>query len=305
MDTQINQDLIPKTYTQKKRVYVLIGVLASLFIVFYFLISAPFSSAPTVVHISSRESINSVTNELINKNVIRSKKVLKAFIFALGGDKDISVGDYYFEKNCPVWRVAWMLSHGVHNISPIKVTFQEGLTNDQVAELLSKNIPNFNKDLFLDEVAGKQGYLFPDTYFFYPLSKIDEIKDGFSLNFNKKISKYKSEISNSKHSLNDLIIMASILEKEAKGDADNELIAGILWKRISLKMPLQVDAAPETYKNKGLPKDPISNPGLSSILAALHPKESNYLFYLHDKNGIVHFATTYKEHKNNINIYLK
>ena len=70
-------------------------------------------------------------------------------------------------------------------------------------------------------------------------------------------------------------------------------------------MPLQVDAALETYKTKGLPKNPICNPGLDSIRAAIHPEKSNYLYYLHDKDGVIHYATTFAEHKANKLKYLK
>ena len=99
--------------------------------------------------------------------------------------------------------------------------------------------------------------------------------------------------------------MASIIEREAKGDIDRGIISGILWKRISLGMPLQVDAVPDTYKTKGLPESPIGNPGLESIKVAIYPQKSSYLYYLHDKNGVAHYAKTFSEHDNNINKYLK
>ena len=69
-------------------------------------------------------------------------------------------------------------------------------------------------------------------------------------------------------------------------------------------MLLQVDAAPETYKTKGLPTNPICNPGLKAIEAAIHPLNSTYLYYLHDKNGIIHYAKTFAEHKQNKIKYL-
>jgi UPF0755 protein len=99
--------------------------------------------------------------------------------------------------------------------------------------------------------------------------------------------------------------MASILEGEANGNLDAPTISGILWKRISLGMPLQVDVDKKTYREKGLPQNPLNNPGLVSIKAAIKPEKSNYLYYLHDKGGIVHYAVTFEEHKQNINKYLK
>ena len=106
-------------------------------------------------------------------------------------------------------------------------------------------------------------------------------------------------------SLLEIITMASILQGEASGENDIGIISGILWKRISLGMPLQVDVDKNTYTSKGLPSDPLNNPGLLSIEGALNPINSSYLYYLHDKNGNAHYAVTFEEHKRNISKYLK
>ena len=70
-------------------------------------------------------------------------------------------------------------------------------------------------------------------------------------------------------------------------------------------MPLQVDAAFVTYKTKGLPGSPIGNPGMEALQAAIHPKSSPYLYYLHDKNGEIHYAKLFSEHRQNVEKYLK
>ena len=128
-------------------------------------------------------------------------------------------------------------------------------------------------------------------------------------------------------SLEEIIIMASIIEKEASGDDDRKLISGILWKRQSIGMALQVDATFKyilgkesrdltvadlkvdspfnTYTNKGLPPSPICNPGLKSIMAALEPETSPYIYYLHSSDGNVYFAKNFEEHKKNKANYLK
>ena len=103
----------------------------------------------------------------------------------------------------------------------------------------------------------------------------------------------------------EIITMASLIEGEAKGNIDRGFISGILWKRLSMNMPLQVDVALETYKTKGLPKNPIGNPGLEAIKAAIYPKDSAYLYYLHDKKGNIHYAKNFLEHQVNIRKYLK
>lgn len=272
--------------------------------IFYFL-SAPFKNNDVLIHISSGESLSSISSELINDQAIRSNFTLKVFIKLLGTKKGIIKGDYLIKKNSPVWIVAWQVSRGHHNVEPIKVTLKEGITKNNMAKILADKIPNFNTDLFLNDSRSKEGYLFPDTYFFYSLSSTDEIITDITANFQKRINSIDKDIKSENHSLSDIITMASILEKEASGKNDIAIISGILWKRIQLGMPLQVDAAPSTYKEIGLPKSPIGNPGLLAIKAALHPQESGYLFYLHDKDGNVHYAVDFNEHRSNILRYLK
>jgi len=198
-----------------------------------------------------------------------------------------------------------MLSFGIHNVEPIKITLREGVTNQEIVDILNSKLKSFHKELFLNKAKDKQGYLFPDTYFFYPLTTTDEIFNTLSDNFIRRTKILNSEINQSGKKLSDIVTMASIVEKESHGKDDAQLISGVLWHRIRVGMPLQVDVDKSTYTAVGLPSHPISNPGLFSIEASLRPIDSSYLYYLHDKNGVVHFAVTFAEHKKNINRYLK
>ncbi|MFA6386320.1 MAG: endolytic transglycosylase MltG [Candidatus Paceibacterota bacterium] len=274
-------------------------------LIIFYLLSAPFKNNDVLIHISIGQPLRSISSELIKNQAIRSDLTLKVFIKLIGTKKGIISGDYLIKKNSPVWIVAWQISRGHHNVLPIKVTLKEGITEKDMAKILADKIPNFNTDLFLSDPRSKEGYLFPDTYFFYSLSSTDEILTDITANFQKRINGIDKDIKSGNHSLSDIIIMASILEKEAGGKNDIAIISGILWKRIQFGMPLQVDAAPNTYKEVGLPKSPISNPGLLAIKAALYPQESGYLFYLHDKDGNVHYAVDFNEHRSNILKYLK
>jgi UPF0755 protein len=185
----------------------------------------------------------------------------------------------------------------------VKVTIPEGFNISNIENTLAFKLPNFKKDKFLLEAEKKEGYLFPDTYFFLNNANENDVIKSMSENFEKKIAPLRPTISGKTE--REVIVMASIIEKEAKGNADRETISGILWRRIAIGMPLQVDAALETYKTKGLPKNPICNPGLESIKAAISAQSSPYLYYLHDKNGIAHYAITFAEHQANIKKYLK
>lgn len=269
----------------------------------YYFLSAPFGNKNVIVHVTSGQSVNSVLQELEDKRAVKNNLTLKIFIKFLKKRGGIIAGDYLIEKKSPVWIVAWQLSRGQHKIEPIKITIREGLTNIEIADLLADKLVAFRRDLFLAQVENKQGYLFPDTYFFFSQDTTDEIINKFSSNFEQKIKNLKID-KNSK-SLKELIIMASILEGEASGKNDSPIISGILWKRINLGMSLQVDVDKNTYIQKGLPTLPLNNPGLLSIEASMNPIGSSYLYYLHDKNGNVHYATTFEEHKRNIYKYLK
>jgi UPF0755 protein len=149
-----------------------------------------------------------------------------------------------------------------------------------------------------------QGYLFPDTYKFFPTPLPTDVITALKNNYAEKVGPLEAAIVASGHSEHDIIVMASLIEKEAKGSTDSPVIAGILWKRIANGMDLQVDADPWTYSNKGLPVAPVDNPGLVAINAAIHPTASPYLYYLHDASGNVHYASTFAQHQANIKKYL-
>ena len=272
----------------------------------YYLLTAPPKDfpPPSFVKVAHGEPLGRIADDLVSRHIVSSKKMLDVFVVLSGGERKIVAGDYYFDKPVPVFVVASRLSSGNFNIAPVRITFAEGATDAEMAQSVSGAFPRISNDDFFNAAKDKQGYLFPDTYLFSPDATVSEITDALSQNFDAMINPLSADILKSGHSQNEIITMASIIEKEASGAADRNIISGILWKRISLGMPLEVDAAPDTYHDKGLPANPICNPGLLSIKAAVYPQASPYLFYLHDKSGMVHYAETFAEHKKNKLLYL-
>ncbi len=301
MDDSLNKIKLINKISKK----LILQIFLVLIVFVYFFLSAPFGGKDIIIHVSNGQSISSITSELKTENAIRNEFSLKFFIKLLKRGTGVVSGDYLIKKNSPVWIIAWQVGRGNHGISPIKVTLREGLNNIQTADLLASKLSGFDEKLFLEKINDKQGYLFPDTYFFFPLDTTDEIIEKLLNNFNRKINSLNLSIDKNSKEFSDAIIMASILEGEAGGKDDIGIISGILWKRISLNMPLQVDVDKSTYNIKGLPLKPLNNPGLSSITAALNPVSSPYLYYLHDKNGTVHYSKSFEEHKRNISNYLK
>lgn len=174
--------------------------------------------------------------------------------------------------------------------------------------------------------ANLDGYLFPDTYEFEREAMLDEIVGRMLDNFGRKLdAPLREEIRRQGKSISDIVIMASMIQKEVITKEDMRLVSGLLRKRIAIGMPLQVDATVSyaldknnltredlaadtpynTYLYKGLPKGPIGNPGKEALLAAIYPTESEYLFYLSKPNKETVFSKTLKEHNAAVAKYLR
>lgn len=278
-----------------------------LFFIFYFLFLAPPADFKpgSIKIIAEGENLRGLSRELKDEGYINSRLAFESFVIMYGGERHLIPGEYLFKTKLPVYELARRISFGKHGFEAIKVTIPEGLNREEIAALLEAKLPNFKKENFLDLTVGKEGYLFPDTYFFFPTVLEESVVETLENNFEKKIISIRPKIKEFGKSEKEIITMASIIEWEANGDQDRESIAGILWKRLAIGMPLQVDAWPETYKEKGLPDHPISNPGLEAINAALHPKSTPYLYYLHAPDGSIHYARNFAEHKANKVKYLK
>ena len=258
-----------------------------------------------IVSIEEGSSLRSISKDLKEQNIIKSRVVFESLVIAFGGEKHLLPGDYFFEQKLTVYQIAQRMSFGKRNLAPIKVTIPEGFSVSDIAIAMSEKLPNFNQENFLKLASPQEGYLFPDTYFFFKTDNEQDVLNLMSENFKKKFAPMSVLIESLGKNEKDIIIMASIIEREAKGDVDRGIISGILWKRISINMPLQVDAAPITYKIKGLPESPIANPGLLAILATIYPESSPYLFYLHGNDGNVYYAKTFAEHRQNKIKYLR
>jgi UPF0755 protein len=276
----------------------------SLTLLAHFFLSPPgnFPQSATF-SIKKGSSLRHISQDLKKENIIRSRVAFEAFSILYGGEHHMVPGDYVFAQGSFVSDVARNIGEGKYGINLVKLTIPEGYNTSQIIEVASSKLTNFNAADFKAEAM--EGYLFPDTYFLFPADGATQLLKAMNDNFERKIKLLEQDIILSGKSENIIITMASIVEREAEGDADRGIIAGILWNRITKGMLLQADAAPETYKNKGLPKNPICNPGLEAIKAAIYPVASPYLFYLHDKSGTIHYARTFAEHKLNVAKYLQ
>lgn len=305
---------------------VVFSLIALSFFYFSFFSSPNDFPIGAIVTIENGETLKQIAEELKDRNVIRSPLTFIVLTKIFISDGGIMAGGYFFDEKCSVICVVKRTALADYGIEPTRVTVIEGFNIYDIANLLKKKFVNFDSEEFLKLAQKEEGYLFPDTYYFLPSVTPQAVITTMKGNFYSKIEELSENLSDFKMDLNDVVIMASLLEKEARTLNSKRMIAGILWKRIEIGMPLQVDAvfpyiigkntyqvsledlkvdSPyNTYKNKGLPIGPIANPSLWSLLAATTPIKSDYLFYLSDRNGNMHYGVDFEQHKSNRYLYL-
>ncbi len=335
MDNQFQPKQPSRTFSSKKAkpfFAVLLVLFAGCAIFFQFFISAP-SVYPTgtIITIQPGSSLGKVTFDFRNAGVIRSSSVFQTFAIVFGAERKAIAGDYLFSKPENAIRLAWRVARGNFDTSEIKVTIPEGFTVADIGELLSAKLSEpsgqtFSANDFIRMARGDEGYLFPDTYFLPPSATTSQIIDRMKNNFSAQIGSLRNSIAQSGYPEKEIVIMASILEGEATSTHDRQLVAGILLKRLNGGLLLQMDSTLKyvtgkgsgqltmkdlqinspynTYRFKGLPPGPINNPGLDALTAAVRPIASDYLYFLTGKDGGMHYAKTYAEHKANIEKYL-
>lgn len=295
----------------------------------WFVFWTPNSDFPvySISTIEKGSHLKEIADQFENEKVVASSFWLKFFITLGGGERSVIAGDYYFSEPIGVFGVAKRILSGEFGLTPKKVFIPEGLNSKEMAKILSTSLIKFDSEEFIDEASQNEGYLFPDTYFFMLNVKPKEIVNMMRENFLKKTEDLKDDVKDFGKPMEDVVIMASIIEDEVKTIEDKRIVAGIFWKRLKMGMPLQADSTLRyvngkasheltkdelkekdnpynTYANKGLPPTPISNPGLDSIRAAIAPTNTKYLYFLSDKSGKIHYAATFEQHKRNREMYL-
>ena len=257
----------------------------------------------SIIAIAQGASAPAIAEQLGEEHVVAHPVLLRFLLRFAGESGGIKAGTYLFAAPADLFAVAYRLVTGAYGLPLARITFVEGVTASAMAEQVAAAFPEISASGFLAAADPYEGYLFPDTYFFPPSATAASIVETMRKNFDDKTAPLLSDIAASGHSLSDTVTMASIIEKEAKTETDRRLVSGILWHRLALGMPLQVDAAPDTYQHTGLPPAPIANPGLDAIDAAIHPTSSGYLYYLTGKDGLMHYAATFQGHQANLRRY--
>lgn len=279
----------------------------------------------TEIEFKKGQSIKSLSSLLEEENIVRSKEFFYLTIRLSGKDANISSGTYVFKNPLTVVSVAKRFINSDYGVEKIKFVVPEGTTTNDIAEKCASELKNCKKEEFLALANDKNGMLFPDTYFLLETDSTDAVINALYENYAEKTKDLF--VGKTKDEINDILVMASILESETNSGEERPVVAGILFNRMEIGMALQVDAPfyvylgktsseltlsdlktdePwNTYVYRGLPPDPLSNPGIETILAVLSPVDSKYLYYLHGNDGVIHYASSFDGHIENKNKYLK
>jgi len=304
------------------KTFITISIISILWVI---VISPPLAyKEGTIATISKGQSIKSIAQDLKNKDLIQSEFIFTNLIIFFNLDSKIVSGDYAFNTKSNAFEVIKRISSGDYQIRAKRITLIEGITVKEMAPIFASNFYNITEEDFITEALPSEGFLFPDTYYF-PENVISiEVVQKLKSTFDEKVTDNKDILSSSK-SLRDIVIMASIIEKEATSES-MQMVSDILWNRIKESMPLQVDAgfvyerdkhtfelsledlqtdSPyNTYTNRGLPPTAISNPGLQALTAAAFPEDTEYFYFLTGYDGNMYYGKTLKEHGNNREKYL-
>jgi len=305
---------------------------------FYGLQPALGEKTPITFEVVKGESFRSIGARLSGDSLIRSITVFKFYSFLTGSARKFQPGVYALDRTMSVPEIIRELTRGVKNEVTLQVI--EGATMKDIDAALARagvtapgdiiNVPlsSLRESYpFLKDAASLEGFLFPDTYQFAIHATSEKTVRRFLDTFKEKAWPLLSGTEDWYQSLT----LASYLEKEVVTEEDRRLVAGILMKRISIGMPLQVDATVlyakcrgafescgpllitkqdmkidslfNTYTRRGFTPTPIGNPGTNAIQAALNPTPSGYLYYLSAPGGKTIFSKTLPEHNQNQNRY--
>lgn len=279
--------------------------------------------------------IDAVADILKNAGLIEYKPLFKFYCVISNASNKIAAGSYELSTDYDYRALVKKMNQYSGAAVTVEVMFPEGFTMQQIFERLEENkvasvddlmeaAKNFSYNYsFLDpaelgDANRLEGYLFPDTYEFYAFMEPSSAINKFLDNYGRRVTdEMEAQAANRGKTMDEIIIIASLIEKEAGSNEERGKIASVIYNRLNAGMPLQIDATINyitgsneiadgdleidnpynTYVNRGLPPGPISNPGLESIKAALNPENTGYYYYALDTSTMTHkFSRTYEEH---------
>lgn len=284
------------------------------------------------VTIEPGTSIKQITEKLKEEGVVKSAQLLYFTLILTEEPSQIKASTYVFEEALDTFTIAKRLTEGDFDTDLVRFTHFEGERTSAIALRAAEEFPEFNAERFLANTINLEGKLFPETYFIPPTFTDEDFLELLLSTYQEKLAPLQNQFASSTLSEDEVIILASILEREANTPESMQIVSGILQNRLEIGMALQADATIEyvvetplgelpagqlaatlreldspynTYLYPGLPPTPIGNPGLDAITAALQPAKTEYFYYVTDEAGTFYYSETYDEHLDNIELYLR
>ena len=271
----------------------------------------------TIFVVPQGQNATAIGKRLQQEGFIKSSLVFKLVLNRLGYESRLQAGSFRLSQSMDLNTIVESLTHGSLDFW---ITFREGLRVEEYAEILAEK-SDIDAIEFILAAKPFEGQLFPDTYLIPQTASAEDVVSILINTFERKSPTQDQ----------DTIIIASLIEREARHVQDRLLVSSVLHNRLNLGMALQIDATVQyvigekddwwpnnltreqlaikspynTYLNAGLPPQPIANPGSDSLEAALNPAETDYLYYLSDSAGFNHYATDLEGHNQNIVEFLK
>jgi UPF0755 protein len=270
-------------------------------------------------------NVRQIGNSLKEEGLIKDPVIFFLYVKKEGLDTKLQAGDFRLSPSMSIPTIIEQLQTGSLDIW---VTVPEGLRAEEIADILEEKMPLYD-ETWDEQLVLNEGYLFPETYLIPRDATVQTVIDVMRRTFFETVA--EAGLDESTPNLNEILTMASLIERESRIDEEKPMIASVIQNRIDDEMPLDIDATLQyivgekngkwwsvptgeeksinslynTYRNVGLPPGPICNPGIGAIKAAVNPAESEYYFYIHDNTGQVHFAKTNSEHNQNVSRYLR
>ena len=334
----------------RKGLVVLLVILVLLAVAFFAVhreIAGGRPGEPVAVTVEKGSSTGDIASSLHDAGLIKSEFLFRLYSRMTGADGGYQYGEFSVPEKSGYKAIIEALSSTVSFKETVTVTFPEGYNAFQMAEVLEKSglctADEFLKAAdsrdydfdFMDEISDDarklvtlDGFLFPDTYSFYPEDDARKIVTAMLANFEKKVltEETKKALAASDYSLEELVIFASIIQKESANVEEMYNVSSVFTNRMqndseypqlqscttnnyfwdyiepyySNNVPQQIVDAYDTYGKVGLPVGAIANPGTDAVDAALHPNDTPYYFFVTDVEYTHYYGRTYAEHQANI-----
>ena len=290
-------------------------ILITGFVLAIYLPKAPLSEKQVIFEIEKGEGSKDIAVNLEKEDLINWGPIFRLYVLLTKVSGKLQAGNYSLSPSMSIPEIAEKIAKG--DVIKEEITIIEGWSLRDIGWYFE------NKGMFqaeeLYEMTELEGYLFPDTYEINRGASLQEIIEKMTDNFNKKLTpELREDIQKQGKTVSEIVIIASLLEREVQTLEDKKKVAGILLNRLQVGMPLQVDAtityitkkqttnvskedtqidSPyNTYKYAGLPLGPICNPGIESINAAIYPQSNSYWYYLSTPEAETIFSKTLEEH---------